>query len=1086
MKHIYNPSSAAITLQSATKALGTALSGKIFTLLFLSFFLLVSGESWGANFTSRVSGEWNSVTTWNMDGRAATRLPNANDNVNIGAHDITVTANASCSQLNLGTGNGNPNTYTFTINNNIKLTASRLNLTTGAERTRVLNINGELEVLGDLSLAPNGGKIDKAVLNGNTGTIRIGGTFSNAGTFNKGTGTVEYTGNGTSGANQAIANVDYHHLILTGSRQKSVSADLNISGNFTVNSTLNAGNFSHTVSGNLINTGTINASTSIIKIGGAFTNTGTFNKGTSTVEYNGAAQTIANVGYHNLTLAGSNTKTPSAALNVSGNFTVNSGTTFNAGDYTHTVSGNFVNAGRFNSGDGTVLMNGAAAQAISFTGQGNFNNLTMSGAGTKTASSNLPVSGDFTINSNSAFNAASYTHTVSGNLTNSGNLNPGTSTFELNGVNIFPLTAQHTITFNGTGSFNNLILSGGGLKTANNALRILGNFTVNGAWLNLHYFNAGGHTHTVSGNFYNAGNFLSGSGTIELNGNANQTIYFAGAGDLNNLTISGTGIKTATSNLPIGGNLTVNSGTFNAGSFTHTVSGNVSNAGTIDGSTSTIRTGGNFSSTGTLTPGTSTVELNASANRTVSFTGQGSFNNLIVAGSGIKTADSNLPISGNLTVNSGSTFNAGSNRTHTISGNVANAGTFTASTNTIRTGGNFTNTGAFNAGASTIELNGVDKSISSTNALVFNNLTLSNGAKSLLSNVTVNSTIALNAAILSTGDNKVVLGNTASILGESADQNIMGTVEATRAVTTSATQAFGGIGFSIINSNADFGQVTVSRTTGTSHLERNEQSANRQYIVSSTAGSGVIGTNLAFSFAEYDLNAPKEDTYDLYKFTQDNIMRLATSVPYSSIPIITTSDIAGMYTLYSSSIIPLPVELTSFNARRHTKGVMLTWETASELDNKGFEVQVSTNARDFKAIDFVESKVGTTSLKQNYSFLDTKAVSGTRYYRLKQIDFDGTSSFSAIKAVALDGYSANVSAYPNPFDDVVVVTLNGSEARTVQVVLLDAMGKVLQQRTEETAGNSISVDMTGVKTKGMYILHVLDNDTKHTFKLMKR
>ncbi|PKV67266.1 Ig-like domain-containing protein [Pontibacter ramchanderi] len=185
-------------------------------------------------------------------------------------------------------------------------------------------------------------------------------------------------------------------------------------------------------------------------------------------------------------------------------------------------------------------------------------------------------------------------------------------------------------------------------------------------------------------------------------------------------------------------------------------------------------------------------------------------------------------------------------------------------------------------------------------------------------------------------------------------------------------------------------------------------------------------------------------------------------------------------------ITPLPVELVSFKAQRHTKGVNLTWATASELENKGFEVQVSTNARDFTAIGFVESKVGTTSLRQDYNFLDTKAVSGTRYYRLKQVDFDGTTSFSPIRAVTLNAENATASAYPNPFDDAVVVTLNGTEARNVQVVLVDAMGKVLQQRTEETSGNSITVDMRGITTKGMYVLYVLDNNTKHTFKLMKR
>ncbi|MCP2043020.1 T9SS type A sorting domain-containing protein [Pontibacter sp. HSC-36F09] len=193
-----------------------------------------------------------------------------------------------------------------------------------------------------------------------------------------------------------------------------------------------------------------------------------------------------------------------------------------------------------------------------------------------------------------------------------------------------------------------------------------------------------------------------------------------------------------------------------------------------------------------------------------------------------------------------------------------------------------------------------------------------------------------------------------------------------------------------------------------------------------------------------------------------------------------------IYRITNLAIIPLPVELMFFKAQAQTKGVNLTWATASELENKGFEVQVSNNARDFKAIGFVESKVGTTSHTQHYNFLDTKAVSGTRYYRLKQIDFDGTTSFSPIRAVALNADNATVSAYPNPFDDAVIVTLNGTEARNVQVVLMDAMGKVLQQHTEETSGNSITVDMRSITTKGMYVLHVLDNDTKHTFKLMKR
>lgn len=193
-----------------------------------------------------------------------------------------------------------------------------------------------------------------------------------------------------------------------------------------------------------------------------------------------------------------------------------------------------------------------------------------------------------------------------------------------------------------------------------------------------------------------------------------------------------------------------------------------------------------------------------------------------------------------------------------------------------------------------------------------------------------------------------------------------------------------------------------------------------------------------------------------------------------------------IFPIDNTKITPLPVELVSFKAQRHAQGVNLTWMTASELDNSGFEVQVSTDAKTFQKIGFVKSEVGTTSIAQHYSFLDKKAVAGTRYYRLAQVDLDGTTTYSAIKVIALNGGNGEAAAYPNPFEDVVTVKLNGTEARKVLVTLTNALGKVILHQQEETAGNTISVDMSQVITKGMYMLHVVDNGAKHTFKLMKR
>ncbi len=193
-----------------------------------------------------------------------------------------------------------------------------------------------------------------------------------------------------------------------------------------------------------------------------------------------------------------------------------------------------------------------------------------------------------------------------------------------------------------------------------------------------------------------------------------------------------------------------------------------------------------------------------------------------------------------------------------------------------------------------------------------------------------------------------------------------------------------------------------------------------------------------------------------------------------------------IYRITNTSIVPLPVELISFKAQRHAQGVQLTWATASEQDNRGFEVQVSTDARAFQNLGFVRSEVGTTSMAQRYSFLDTRAVSGTRYYRLAQVDLDGTTTLSSVQAVSLDGGNGVVAAYPNPFEEVVTVKLNGTEPRKVKATVMNVHGQLIADQLIETSGNTVTVNTAHVTQKGIYFLHVVDSDgTKHTFKLMK-
>jgi hypothetical protein len=93
----------------------------------------------------------------------------------------------------------------------------------------------------------------------------------------------------------------------------------------------------------------------------------------------------------------------------------------------------------------------------------------------------------------------------------------------------------------------------------------------------------------------------------------------------------------------------------------------------------------------------------------------------------------------------------------------------------------------------------------------------------------------------------------------------------------------------------------------------------------------------------------------------------------------------------------VPVELTSFSSINEKNDVILNWITATETNNQGFEVQRKTNG-EYDRIGFVEGH-GTTTELQNYTFRDKDVNAGSYYYRLKQVDYDGTFEYSGEIAV---------------------------------------------------------------------------------------
>ncbi len=188
--------------------------------------------------------------------------------------------------------------------------------------------------------------------------------------------------------------------------------------------------------------------------------------------------------------------------------------------------------------------------------------------------------------------------------------------------------------------------------------------------------------------------------------------------------------------------------------------------------------------------------------------------------------------------------------------------------------------------------------------------------------------------------------------------------------------------------------------------------------------------------------------------------------------------------------VPLPVELIYFNAMKRGNEVALDWATASEQDNKGFDVQFSTDGKNFRSLGFVASSVGTTSMKQLYTFVDKEnGKYGTRYYRLKQEDFDGSFEYSATKAVQFGAVLANkVKAYPNPFHSEIELSIDAEVDGKVLVTVTNATGQQLLQRTiqVEKGANIEKLTLDPNLPRGIYIISTQIGEFNNHFKLLKQ
>ena len=177
--------------------------------------------------------------------------------------------------------------------------------------------------------------------------------------------------------------------------------------------------------------------------------------------------------------------------------------------------------------------------------------------------------------------------------------------------------------------------------------------------------------------------------------------------------------------------------------------------------------------------------------------------------------------------------------------------------------------------------------------------------------------------------------------------------------------------------------------------------------------------------------------------------------------------------LYFYKGLPLPITLASFDAVKKGSEAKLDWVTSMESNNKGFHIQRSKNATNWETLDFLNG-VGYSNQDNAYTYTDGKPTSGVNYYRLKQEDFNGRTSYSDIKVLRFtDKQELNLTVFPNPTREAVYVDLSSFGSGNATLSMVNAAGKIVLSKNISILNGSYNTAVNVSSfAKGTYVMQI--------------
>jgi hypothetical protein len=197
----------------------------------------------------------------------------------------------------------------------------------------------------------------------------------------------------------------------------------------------------------------------------------------------------------------------------------------------------------------------------------------------------------------------------------------------------------------------------------------------------------------------------------------------------------------------------------------------------------------------------------------------------------------------------------------------------------------------------------------------------------------------------------------------------------------------------------------------------------------------------------------------------------------------------GVYTASTGDVVTpfcatavLPVELTTFDAQITKEGNLLDWATETEINSRNFEVERSLDGINFTKIAEISSK-GDASI---YNYLDKLPFKNILYYRLKMNDLDGKYEYSKVVSMSKKNEAFSLYSFPNPFGEVLNVTVVSENEKTLEIDLFDVYGRLVYASTVNYDDQENNFDIsTQNLPAGIYVLTLSDGNETIEQKIIK-